>query len=116
MRATWWLVVALSAVGCDSGGGGSEVLDDVGVTPDGDFTRPGNWNGLLSAGPFGPLATGESLTVTFAVVCGADSLAVLEHAAAVQAFYDSGFESIVALEDPAALVDLAVPVAKRQPT
>ncbi|MCB1151601.1 hypothetical protein KDK88_08620, partial [bacterium] len=75
---------------------------DVGVTPDGDFTRPGNWNGLLSAGPFGPLATGESLTVTLAVVCGADSLAVLEHVAALQAFYDSGFESIVALEDPAA--------------
>lgn len=53
MRATWWLVVALSAVGCDSGGGGSEVLDDVGVTPDGG-TPPGEDAGTPPDGAVPP--------------------------------------------------------------
>jgi hypothetical protein len=55
------------------------------------FSVPSDWMGLLSTGPFPYLAPGDTLQVTFAVVCGADSLAVLENSKVAQVAYDSGF-------------------------
>lgn len=74
---------------------------DVGATAEADFSTLHNWNGLLSAGPFPALAAGDTLTVTFAVVCGADSTALVANAETLQQFFDDGFEVVVANEDPA---------------
>ncbi|MBK9304340.1 MAG: hypothetical protein IPM94_10745 [bacterium] len=57
----------------------------------GDFAYAGNWNGLLATGPFPNLAPGDTLQVTYAVVCGADSLNLLANAKVAQVAYDSGF-------------------------
>jgi hypothetical protein len=60
------------------------------------YTR--NWNGLLSVGPFPHLASGETVTVCFAVVCGQDSTDLINNAFDTQEFFDQGF-TIVGLED-----------------
>jgi hypothetical protein len=63
---------------------------DVGVDAEEDFTRPSNWNALLSTGPFPVLLPGDSVRVTFALVCGADSLSLLENSHEAQDVYDHG--------------------------
>jgi|GEM_PF-2241207 len=43
---------------------------DVGETPDTNFDQASDWEGLLSTGPVPTLAAGDTLRVTFALVCG----------------------------------------------
>ena len=55
------------------------------------FSVPSDWMGLLSTGPFPYLAADDTLHVTFAIVCGADSLSLLENSKVAQLAYDDGF-------------------------
>jgi len=55
------------------------------------FSGVSDWMGLLSTGPFPYLAADDTLQVTFAVVCGADSLSLLENSKVAQLAYDDGF-------------------------
>ena len=71
-------------------GNGDFDVDEPG-TQEPNFSVPSDWMGLLSTGPFPYLAPGDTLQVTFAVVGGADSLAVLENSKVAQVAYDSGF-------------------------
>jgi hypothetical protein len=43
---------------------------DVGVTPETDFTLVSDWLGMLSTGPVPALAPGDTMRVSFALVCG----------------------------------------------
>jgi hypothetical protein len=63
---------------------------DVGVTPEIDFTVPSDWLALLSTGPIPFLAPGDTMRVTFAMICGPDSLGLLEHAKQAQEVYNQG--------------------------
>ncbi len=47
--------------------------------------------GLISTGPFPYLAPDDTLHFTIAVVCGADSLGLLENSKVAQVAYDDGF-------------------------
>jgi len=64
---------------------------DVGETQEEDYTIPSDWVGMLSTGPFPVLAPDDTLEVTFAVVCGADSLSLLANSKVAQVAYDRGF-------------------------
>lgn len=70
---------------------------DVGTGQDPNTGQPvnydvaNNWVSLLSTGPFPFWAPEEELDVTFAVVCGADSLSLLENSKVAQVAYDTGF-------------------------
>ena len=46
---------------------------------------------LLSTGPLPYLAPGDTIHVTYAIVCGADSLALLANSKVAQVAYDDGF-------------------------
>jgi hypothetical protein len=63
----------------------------VGVRPDNDYTMPFDWVSLLSAGPFPYVAPDDTIHVTYAIVCGADSLAILANSRVAQVAYDDGF-------------------------
>lgn len=63
----------------------------VGETQEGDYTIPSNWVSLLSVGPFPFLAPGDTLRAAYAVVCGADSLGLLENSRVAQVAYDDRF-------------------------
>ncbi len=64
---------------------------DVGETQDQDFTREGNWVSLMSTGPFPSWAAGDTLHMTWAIVAGVDSLALLANSKVAQLAYDTGF-------------------------
>ncbi|MHB8077744.1 MAG: hypothetical protein ACYDIE_00635 [Candidatus Krumholzibacteriia bacterium] len=64
---------------------------DAGVTAGGDFTVPSDWMGLLSTGPWPYMAPGDTIHVTYAIVCGADSLSLLANSKVAQVAYDAGF-------------------------
>lgn len=78
---------------------------DVGVTQAFDYTTASNWVGMLSTGPFPSLAAGDSLKVTFAVVAGVDSLALLANSKVAQKAYDEGFT--IAAGPPSPNLDFA---------
>ncbi len=63
----------------------------VGVTQETDYTIPFDWVSLLSVGPFPYLAPDDTVHVTYAIACGADSLAVLANSRVAQVAYDDGF-------------------------
>ncbi|MBC8424066.1 hypothetical protein H8E07_08070 [bacterium] len=65
---------------------------DVGEQQNEDYTRPHDWIALLSTGPFPYLAPNDSIKVTFAMTCGADSLSLLANGRVAQVAYDSGFQ------------------------
>lgn len=70
---------------------------DVGTGRDPNTGQPvnydvsNNWVSLLSTGPYSYWAPEEELRVTFAVVCGPDSLGLLENSQVAQVAYDEGF-------------------------
>ncbi len=64
---------------------------DVGETPENNYTATSDWVGMLSTGPFPTWAPGDTLTITFAVVAGADSLGLLSNSKVAQVAYDDGF-------------------------
>ncbi len=63
----------------------------VGVTQETDYTIPFDWVSLLSVGPFAYLAPDDTIHVTYAIICGADSLAILANSRVAQVAYDDGF-------------------------
>jgi hypothetical protein len=67
---------------------------NVGVTQAFDYTSASDWVGLLSTGPFPTLAPNDTLTVTYAVVAGPDSLSLLGNSKAAQKTYDDLFSII----------------------
>ncbi|MEZ4386958.1 MAG: FlgD immunoglobulin-like domain containing protein [Candidatus Krumholzibacteriia bacterium] len=81
---------------------------DVGETPDIDFSAPGTWMSLLSSGPVPQLAAGDTLRVAFAFVCGADSVALAENAAAFARWHAQGYHAVGA-PPAAAVASLAAP-------
>ena len=64
---------------------------DVGETQEEDFAREGNWVSLMSTGPFPTWAAGDTLHMTWAIVAGVDSLALLANSRVAQVAYDEGF-------------------------
>ncbi len=73
---------------------------DIGVTPEEDFTRPSNWLGLLSTGPFPYLAAGDSIRVVFALTLGVDGYALRYNSRNAKLLFDSGYEMpLSAVED-----------------
>ncbi len=64
---------------------------DVGMVGNENFTVPSDWVSLLSTGPFPYLAPNDSINVTFAIVCGPDSLGLLANSRVAQVAYDQGF-------------------------
>lgn len=64
---------------------------DVGETQDEDYTTASDWIGMMSTGPFPFMAPGDTIRVTFAVTCGADSLGLLANSKVAQVAYDQGF-------------------------
>ncbi len=64
---------------------------DVGETQEENFTTASDWVGLLSTGPFPFLAPDDTLHVTYAIACGADSLGLLANSKVAQVAYDDGF-------------------------
>lgn len=63
---------------------------DVGTDQENDFARAGNWVSLMSTGPFRTMAPDDTLQVTYAVVAGVDSLALLANSKVAQTIYDNG--------------------------
>lgn len=64
---------------------------DVGETEEGDFSISSNWVSLMTTGPFPRLAPEDTISITFAVVAGADSLGLLANSKIAQVAYDDGF-------------------------
>ena len=64
---------------------------DVGETQDEDFTTASDWIGMMSTGPFPFMAPDDTIHVTFALTCGADSLGLLANSKVAQVAYDQGF-------------------------
>ncbi|MBU0741301.1 hypothetical protein KKA85_15280 [bacterium] len=65
---------------------------DVGEQEFEDFTRPHDWIALLSTGPFPYMAPNDTIHVTYALTCGADSLSLLANSRVAQVAYDTGFQ------------------------
>ena len=62
-----------------------------GVTQEGDYTIPSNWVALLSTGPWPSFAPNDTIHVTYAITCGADSLNLLDNSRVAQLAYSNGF-------------------------
>lgn len=73
---------------------------DVGETQEENFAREGNWVSLMSAGPFPSWSAGDTLRMTWAVVAGVDSLALLENSLVAQVAYNTGFKQAQAPPSP----------------
>jgi hypothetical protein len=74
---------------------------DVGVTPDGDFSQPSNWTGLLSTGPFPSLAAGESVRVVFAITLGQNGTQMRYNSRNAKLLFDSGYQpQVSAVQTP----------------
>jgi len=78
----------------------------VGETQEMDYTTASDWMGLLSTGPFPTLAPNDTLRVTFAVVAGVDSLALLGNSKVAQKAYDDGFTIVAG--PPSPLLEFAI--------
>lgn len=64
---------------------------DVGETQEANYSIPSNWVSLISTGPFPSLAPNDTLSITFAIVAGPDSLGLLANSQVAQLAYDDGF-------------------------
>ena len=62
---------------------------------------------LLGIGPFGPIAPGDSITVDFALVGGAEVSDIQSHAAAAQALYDGVVPALVSLAEAQTMAGIA---------
>ena len=80
---------------------------DVGQTQDTDFTIPSDWISTTCTGPFPTLADGDTIHISFAIVCGADSLSLLNNSKAAQVAYDDGFRIPQGPPSPILKVDYA---------
>lgn len=69
---------------------------DVGDQGTIDFGVPYNWLAMLSTGPVPELAAGDTLVAAFAVVCGADSTALLDNARAIRDRYAEVWQVVAA--------------------
>jgi len=56
------------------------------------FGAASNWVSLMSTGPFPVLSPGDTLGFTIGLICGADSLSLLENSKVAQLAYDEGFQ------------------------
>ncbi len=65
---------------------------DVGETQEEDYSIASNWVSILSTGPFPSLAPDDTISITFAVVAGADSLSLLANSKVAQGAFDNGFD------------------------
>ena len=63
----------------------------VGETQEANYTIPSDWVALMSTGPWPSLAPQDTIHVTFAIACGADSLGLLANSKVAQVAYDDGF-------------------------
>ncbi len=77
----------------------------VGETQEIDYTIPSDWVGLLATGPFPYLAPDDTIHVTFAITCGADSLSLLANSKVAQVAYDDGFS--IPAGPPSPVLDFA---------
>lgn len=77
----------------------------VGETQEIDYTIASDWVGLLATGPFPYLAPDDTLHVTFAITCGADSLSLLANSKVAQVAYDDGFS--IPAGPPSPVLDFA---------
>ncbi len=64
---------------------------DVGETQENNYSIASNWVSIISTGPFPSLAPGDTISITFAVVAGADSLSLLDNSKIAQVAFDDGF-------------------------
>ncbi len=64
---------------------------DVGETQEANYSIASNWVSIISTGPFPSLAPADTISITFAVVAGADSLSLLDNSKIAQAAYEDGF-------------------------
>ncbi|MEZ4386447.1 MAG: hypothetical protein R3D98_02480 [Candidatus Krumholzibacteriia bacterium] len=63
----------------------------VGQTQEENYGAASNWVQMMATGPWPSLAPGDTLHATWAIVCGADSLALLANSKVAQLAYDDGF-------------------------
>jgi len=70
-------------------GNGDWDVDQPGEDPVNSLAS--NWTAIMSTGPFPLLAGGDTLSFTVAIVCGQDSLSLLENSKVAQLAYDQGF-------------------------
>ncbi len=64
---------------------------DVGYVDGVDYSIMSDWLALISTGPFPVLAAGETVAVTFAAVCGVDSLGLRDNAQRLGELYANGY-------------------------
>ncbi len=64
---------------------------DVGETQEADYSLASNWVSIISTGPFPSLAPADTISLTFAIVAGADSLSLLDNSKIAQLAFDDGF-------------------------
>lgn len=64
---------------------------DVGETQEFNYDAASNWVSIISTGPFASWAPNDTLTVTFAIVAGPDSLGLLTNSKVAQVAYEDGF-------------------------
>jgi len=70
----------------------SNGLFTVGETQEIDYTVASDWITMMSTGPFPIIAPNDTVHVTFAITCGADSLSLLANSKVAQVAYDRGFD------------------------
>jgi hypothetical protein len=63
-----------------------------GETQEEDYTAVSDWITMMSTGPFRTIAPDDTVHVTFAITCGADSLSLLANSKVAQVAYDQGFD------------------------
>ncbi len=68
------------------------------------FAVESNWVSLMSTGPFPVFSPGDTLGFTIGLICGADSLSLLENSKVAQLAYDEGFQ--IPAGPPSPLLDI----------
>lgn len=63
----------------------------VGETQEENYDAASNWVQMMATGPWPTLAPYDTVRVTFAIVCGADSTSLLLNSRVAQLAYDEGF-------------------------
>ncbi len=78
---------------------------DVGVVGEDDFTVASDWLGLLSTGPFPVLAAGDTLRVSFAILCAPDSWNLQRNSRRLAELAAAGWQLDVSVAPPPAGMD-----------
>lgn len=79
-----------------------------GETQEEDYTAVSDWITMMSTGPFRTIAPDDTVHVTFAITCGADSLSLLSNSKVAQVAYEQGFD--IPTGPPSPQLDLAYDV------